>query len=95
MYKKKGDLKRTRIDEKTGFSVVKGIISQSTKKRLDELYDKRNNVHILKAVSQEYYPKRKEAEEAYNLMKDLVSEVRFFYSRKKEKEEGDNGEKVL
>ena len=74
-------------DFKTKFSVEKGIISKSMKERLDTLYDQRNNVHILKAVSREYIPLLGEAKEAFLLMNDFVLEVKQFYtimeSRKK------------
>ena len=80
-YTKKGVLKRTRVDFKTKFAVEKGIISASIKNQLDNLYDQRNNVHILKAVSQKYQPTLDEARTAFLLMEDFVLEVKQFYTK--------------
>lgn len=78
--KRKADLKRTRVDWKTKYAVSKGIITQDTKEALDDLYDLRNNIHILKAVDNGYYPKLKEAKEAFLLMQQFVNEVKWFYA---------------
>lgn len=77
--KKKGDLKRTRVDFKTKYAVEKGIISQSTKDSVDALYDLRNNIHILKAANSQYTPKLREAKDAFVLMQAFVDEVHNFY----------------
>lgn len=77
--KKKGDLKRTRVDFKTKYAVSKGLITQSTKDAVDNLYDLRNNIHILKAANSQYIPKLREAREAFALMQTFVSEIKSFY----------------
>lgn len=77
--KKKGDLKRTRVDFKTQFAVKKGLLSQSLKERLDILYELRNNVHILKAAETEYNPKLREARDAFVLMMEVVAFVKQYY----------------
>ena len=77
--KKKGDLKRTRIDYKTKFAVEKGLLTQATKDAFDRLYNLRNNIHILKAASSKYMPKLREAKEAFILMQTVVDEIREYY----------------
>ncbi len=76
----KGSLKRTRMDYKTGFAAQKGLISGDVKAAFDNLYDLRNNIHILKAVGNSYTPKLREAKDAYLLMKKLVGEIKAFYA---------------
>lgn len=76
---KKNSLKRTRIDAKTQYAVEKTIISADIKRSIDELYDLRNNVHILKAAKGNYVPKVAEAKEAFRVMKMFVKEVKNFY----------------
>lgn len=76
---RKGDLRRTRVDFKTKFGVSKGLISQATKESYDSLYDRRNNIHILKAAKSEYTPRLKEAKEAFLLMESFVSEIKAYY----------------
>ena len=78
--KKKGDLKRTRVDFKTKYAVSKGLISQSTKDLVDNLYDLRNNIHILKAANSQYTPKLKEAKDAFLLMQTFVEEIKNYYT---------------
>lgn len=77
--KKKGVLKRTRVDFKTQFAVKKRLLSQSLKERLDILYELRNNVHILKAAEAEYNPKLREARDAFVLMMEVVAFVKQYY----------------
>lgn len=79
--KKKADIKRTRIDYKTDFAVVHDIISPSTKNKFDNLYDLRNNIHILKAANSNYNPKLYESKNAFKLMQQFVEEVKRFYFR--------------
>ena len=78
--KKKGDLKRTRVDFKTKYAVSKGLISQSTKDLVDNLYDLRNNIHILKAANSQYTPKLREAKDAFLLMQSFVGEIKNYYT---------------
>ena len=78
--KKKGDLKRTRVDFKTKYAVSKGLISQSTKDLVDNLYDLRNNIHILKAANSHYTPKLREAKDAFLLMQTFVGEIKNYYT---------------
>ena len=85
--KEKGVLKRTRIDFKTRFACERGIISDKTKVRFDQLYDLRNNVHILKAADSDYIPRRNEAKDAFYFMQDFISEVKKFYSDRGTKKE--------
>lgn len=78
--KKKADLKRTRVDFKTKYAVEKGLISQELKDKVDNLYDMRNNIHILKAANSHYIPKLKEGKEAFLLMQQFVDSVKLYYS---------------
>ena len=78
--RKKGDLKRTRMDFKTKFGVSNGLVTQETKEEFDKLYDLRNNIHILKATQRQYTPKLSEAKKAFILMRKFVSEIKDFYS---------------
>lgn len=77
----KADLKRERMDHKTGFAVEHGIISEDSKEKFDKLYDMRNNVHILKATQNNYNPRKYEAKNAFLLMQQLVAEVKAYYRR--------------
>ncbi len=79
--KKKGDLKRTRIDFKTKYAVEKGLLLQATKESFDSLYNLRNNIHILKAANSQYRPKLKEAKEAFILMQTFVGEIKAYYTK--------------
>ena len=78
--KRKGDLKRTRVDFKTKYAASKGLITQDTKDAVDSLYDQRNNIHILKAADSKYMPKLREAKDAFALMQKFVEEVKLFYN---------------
>ena len=77
--KKKGVLKRTRIDFRTTFAVEKGILTNDLKNRLDILYDLRNNIHIIKAAEAEYNPKLREAKDGFELMREVVSYIKAYY----------------
>ena len=77
---KKGDLRRTRVDFKTKYAVDKGLITASTKTLADDLYDLRNNIHILKAVNSQYIPTPREAKDAFILMQVFVDEIKHFYN---------------
>ena len=77
--KKKGLLKRTRVDFKTSFAVKYGLLSGDLKNRLDVLYDQRNNIHILKATETNYRPKLKEAKESFILMEEIVEYIKQYY----------------
>lgn len=76
---KKGDLKRTRVDFKSNFAVGKGI-SDKMKNELCELYDLRNNVHILKASNGNYTPRLYEARNAFHLMQNFIEEIKTFFA---------------
>lgn len=80
LKEKKADIKRERIDHKTEFACEKGIISKDTKDNLDKLYDLRNNIHILKAVQNNYVPKLYESKNAFLLMQKMVEEVKKYYN---------------
>lgn len=88
----KGDLKRTRIDEKTKFAYERGIISSDVKDKFNELYDLRNNVHVLKAATNQYVPKIKESREAFTLTEKIIEEIKDFYAKHSEMSSG--GDKV-
>lgn len=77
--KKKPVIKSERMQRKTEFALAKGIISEDSKTRFDALYDTRNNVHILKATQNNYSPRKGDAESAYLLMEQIVTEVKMFY----------------
>lgn len=79
--KRPGVLKRTRVDFKTKYAVGKGIIAQPMKDAVDELYDLRNNIHILKAADSQYNPLLREAKDAFNLMQSFVEEVKSYYAQ--------------
>lgn len=77
---KRGDLKRTRVDFKTKYAVSKGLITQATKDAVDNLYDLRNNIHILKAAKSQYTPKLREARDAFILMQTFIGEIKRFFN---------------
>jgi hypothetical protein len=81
--KKKGELKRTRVDFKAEFAVEKGIISNGIKTQLCDLYDLRNNIHILKASETNYTPRLYEAKNAFQLMMDFTEEIKVFFETQK------------
>lgn len=64
---------------KAAFAVKKGIIAADTCDKYCALYDLRNNTHILKAARANYYPKPKEAKDAYKLVFDFLDEVEHFF----------------
>lgn len=79
--KKKGDLKRTRIDFKTKYAVEKGLLLKATKDAFDSLYNLRNNIHIVKAANSQYTPTLREAKDAFSLMQTLVNEIKAYYKK--------------
>lgn len=64
---------------KAVFALEKGVLSQNTKDKYCALYDLRNNAHILKAATADYYPKLKEASAGYELVFQFISEIRAFF----------------
>lgn len=78
--RRKGDLKRTRIDLKVKFAYEKGFILQDTKNKFLELYDQRNNVHILKAMNSNYIPKLYEAKNSFLIMQSVIEEIKQYYT---------------
>ena len=64
---------------KAEFALEKGILSQDTKDKYCALYDLRNNAHILKAATADYYPKLKEASAGYELVFQFISEIRAYF----------------
>lgn len=81
---KSPDLKRARTDLKTEFVLKKQVISEDTKKKVDGLYDVRNNIHILKAAEQEYMPQIYEAKDSFDTMQQLVREMKVFHEKMRE-----------
>ena len=71
-------IKLIRIQYRTEFAVEKGIISSDMGKRICDLYNVRNNVHILKATEENYKPKVAEAKTAWEIMTDFVAEIKIF-----------------
>lgn len=81
LYKKKAKnkpIKLMRIQNRLGFAVEKRIISQTLSDRVDNLYDTRNNIHILKAMQTQYKPRIVDSKLAFELMEDFVDEVKLF-----------------
>ncbi|MGM9628589.1 MAG: hypothetical protein ACI3V4_10940 [Faecousia sp.] len=72
---------------KAEFAVEKGILTEETKGKYCALYDLRNNTHILKAATADYYPKPKEAKAAYELLFQFLGEVRAFYAANQRQDE--------
>ncbi len=64
---------------KAAFALEKNILTQSTKERYCDLYDLRNNTHILKAAETGYHPKIVEAKEAYELTFKFIAEIQAFF----------------
>ena len=60
-------------------AVEKNLLTPELKERLDNLYDLRNNIHILKAAEANYNPKLREAKESFKLMRDVVNYIRHYY----------------
>ena len=75
----KAQISWTTNPTKAEFALEKGILTQNTKDRYCALYDLRNNTHILKATEAKYYPKIKEASEAYELTFQFIAEIRAFF----------------
>ena len=66
---------------KAEFALKKKILSLQTKEKYCELYELRNNTHILKAVANDYYPKIPEAKSAYELLYTFIEEISDFFSK--------------
>ena len=64
---------------KAEFALEKGVLSQDTKDKYCALYDLRNNAHILKAATSDYYPKLKEARAGYELVFQFIAEIRAYF----------------
>ena len=77
---RKKPIKLIKIQSRTEFAVSKGIISDSMRDRICNLYDTRNNVHILKATQNKYVPNLSDAKKAYALMDDFVDEIKLYIS---------------
>lgn len=78
---KKKSIKSLRIDWRTDFAVEKGIITEDIKNRICSLYDLRNNVHILKATKNNYFPQIKQSRDAFELMEEFVAQVKIYCER--------------
>jgi hypothetical protein len=76
--KNKASVTWARNTDKAEFACEKGIISDNIKEEYCNLYELRNNTHILKAVSTNYFPKLKDAQSAYELTWRLVEEIKVF-----------------
>ena len=72
---RKINLKTTRISDRTEACVKLGIISKNIKRDLDNLYDIRNHIHILKAAQSNYRPTIKECLHAFELMNKIVTSI--------------------
>lgn len=79
--KKKKAIRFMRIDWRTAFAVEKGIISEDVSKRICALYDLRNNVHILKATRNNYFPTIRQSKDAFELMEEFVAQVKIYCER--------------
>ena len=77
---RKKPIKLMRIQNRTDFAAEKGIISDTMQNRICDLYDTRNNIHILKATQSGFMPKLSDAKTAYKIMDDFVSEIKTFLS---------------
>lgn len=64
---------------KAAFALEKGILSPDTKDKYCALYDLRNNAHILKAATTDYYPKLKEASAGYELVFQFIAEIQAYF----------------
>lgn len=64
---------------KAEFAKEKGILSPEVADKYCQLYDLRNNAHLLKAIKADYFPKPKEAADAYKLVFAFIAEVKSFY----------------
>ena len=84
LYLCKGKTEKAKITwtanpTKATFALEKGVLSQDTKDKYCALYDLRNNAHILKAATADYYPKLKEASAGYELVFHFIAEIRAFF----------------
>ena len=77
--KRKKSIKSMSITERTEFATEKGIITEDIKNRICALYELRNNVHILKATKNDYFPKINQAKDAFILMQDFVGQVKHYF----------------
>ena len=55
--------------------------AEDTQKQYCELYELRNNAHILKAATADYYPKLKEASAAYELTFRFIAEIKAYFTK--------------
>lgn len=78
--KEKAKISFTSTPVKAEFALQKGILTEKTKKDYCDLYDLRNNTHILKATAIDYYPKIKEARDAYELTYRFIDEIRTYFT---------------
>ncbi|MFR3969585.1 MAG: hypothetical protein ACLTZE_06895 [Evtepia sp.] len=65
--------------KKAEFALKKGIISNDVCNDYCNLYELRNHTHILKAARANYYPKPKEAKDAYKLVFKFLNEIKQFF----------------
>lgn len=79
--KEKAKITWTANPIKATFAVEKGVLSQDTKDKYCALYDLRNNAHILKAASVDYYPKLKESKAGYELVFQFISEIQTYFNQ--------------
>ena len=61
---------------KAQFAKENGILSEDIADRYCGLYELRNNAHLLKAANASYFPKPKEAKEAYQLVYQFINEIK-------------------
>lgn len=69
--------------DKSDFAQRKGIITDDTSKKYKQLYNLRNNAHLLKAASSNYSPKPKEAKDAYELTWKMCDEIELYIQEQK------------
>ena len=74
----KKSIKSMSIKERTEFAVEKGMITADVAKRICDLYDLRNNVHILKATRSDYFPRISQAKDAFQLMQEFVEQIKIY-----------------
>ena len=74
----KKSIKSMSIKERTEFAVEKGMITSDVAERICDLYDLRNNVHILKATRSDYFPRINQAKEAFQLMQEFVEQIKTY-----------------
>lgn len=76
VVKGKGDVRFVSSDRKADLACKKGLISNATKEKYLEMYDIRNNVHIMRAYWTDYIPKAKGAADAYGLVWNFITELK-------------------